>query len=87
MGRTDHCHCTRVTGTVAEGDLDVFFETVELALVEIVGKDSLGADALSKAFQSAVWASGIKRKIMNIGNGKDVADLARYAHPFAASLV
>mmetsp|Transcript_28316 Transcript_28316/g.74325 ORF Transcript_28316/g.74325 Transcript_28316/m.74325 type:complete len:1215 (+) Transcript_28316:98-3742(+) len=68
-----------VKGTVAEKDLDVFFATVEHALVEIAGKDSLGAEALSKTFSSAVWASGLKGKIINIGNGEDVSDLARVA--------
>jgi len=52
---------------------------VERSLVDVVGEGSAYADALSTTFQSTVWASGIKRKIMTIGNNDHVHDLARCA--------
>lgn len=64
-----------IDGTLPEEKIDQIIKTLEELLVEAGGSSVGGAAAL--ALSSALYVSGIKQKILSMGNGESVHDLAR----------
>eukprot|EP00041_Stephanoeca_diplocostata_P037258 m.1400379 g.1400379 ORF g.1400379 m.1400379 type:complete len:1133 (-) comp25003_c0_seq43:1525-4923(-) len=64
-------------GTMPEPKIDELFNHVESLLVDTTGPSMAGA--VSMAFQGALRVLGVKSKILNMGNGDSVHELARIA--------
>lgn len=64
-------------GTMPEQKINDLFNHVESVLVDTTGPSM--ASTVSMAFQAALKVSGVKSKILNMGNGDSVHELARIA--------
>lgn len=66
-----------IDGTLPEEKIDSIFKSIEILLVEAGGSSLGGAAAMT--LSSALYVSGLKGKILAMGNGDSVLDLARVA--------